>query len=372
MTAVRYVEATRTYPGTDTAAVDSLSLDIADGELLVLVGPSGSGKSTALRMLAGLEPLDAGAVHIGDRDVSNVRPRDRNIAMVFQNYALYPQLSVAENMGFALKQHGVPKEERIARVRETARILDLEPFLDRKPRHLSGGQRQRVAMGRAIVRQPAVYLMDEPLSNLDAKLRVQTRAEVVELQHRLGVTTVYVTHDQVEAMTMGHRVAVLKDGVLQQCEAPRTLYHEPVNLFVAGFIGSPAMNLVEVGEERPLRIGEAELELDGAGVAAAGDAGGNVTVGFRPEAVQVGDGPLPARIRTVEDLGSEMFVHVAVDHRGDEVPLIAKMAPPFDGEPDDRVGLQIVGTTHVFGEDGLRIASSRASLRSPGAISSPS
>ena len=185
MTAVRYVEATRTYPGTDAPAVDSLSLDIADGELLVLVGPSGSGKSTALRMLAGLEPLDAGAIHIGDRDVSNVRPRDRDIAMVFQNYALYPQLSVAENMGFALKQHGVPKEERTARVRETARILDLEPFLDRKPRQLSGGQRQRVAMGRAIVRQPAVYLMDEPLSNLDAKLRVQTRTEVVELQARL-------------------------------------------------------------------------------------------------------------------------------------------------------------------------------------------
>jgi multiple sugar transport system ATP-binding protein len=272
-------------------------------------------------------------------------------------------------MGFALKQHGVPKEERVARVRETARILDLEPFLDRKPKHLSGGQRQRVAMGRAIVRQPAVYLMDEPLSNLDAKLRVQTRTEVVELQNRLGVTTVYVTHDQVEAMTMGHRVAVLKDGVLQQCDAPSTLYHEPVNLFVAGFIGSPAMNLVEVGDDRPLRIGEAELELDGAGAAAAGDGGGSLTVGFRPEAVQVGDGPLRARIRTVEDLGSEMFVHVAVEHRGDSVPLIAKMAPPFDGAPDDHVGLQIVGRTHVFGEDGSRIASSRASLRAPGAVS---
>jgi multiple sugar transport system ATP-binding protein len=211
--------------------------------------------------------------------------------------------------------------------------------------------------------------MDEPLSNLDAKLRVQTRAEVVELQHRLGVTTVYVTHDQVEAMTMGHRVAVLKDGVLQQCDAPRTLYHEPVNLFVAGFIGSPAMNLIEVGEDRPLRIGDAELELDGAGAAAAGDGGGNITVGFRPETLQVGDGPLSARIRTVEDLGSEMFVHVAVDHRGDSVPLIAKMAPPFDGQPDDNVRLQIAGMTHVFGEDGSRIASSRASLRSPGAVS---
>jgi multiple sugar transport system ATP-binding protein len=369
MTGVRYVEATRTYEGTDIPAVDSLNLDIADGELLVLVGPSGSGKSTALRMLAGLEPLNAGEIHIGDRDVSNVRPRDRDIAMVFQNYALYPQLSVAENMGFALKQHGVPKEERVQRVRETARILDLEAFLDRKPKQLSGGQRQRVAMGRAIVRQPAVYLMDEPLSNLDAKLRVQTRTEVVELQNRLGVTTVYVTHDQVEAMTMGHRVAVLRDGVLQQCDAPSTLYHQPDNLFVAGFIGSPAMNLVEVGSERPLRIGDAELELDGAGPSALGNGVGEMTVGFRPEALQVGDGPLRARIRTVEDLGSEMFIHVAVEHGGDSVPLIAKMSPPFDGAPDDMVGLQIVGTTHVFGEDGSRITSSQASLRSPGAVS---
>jgi multiple sugar transport system ATP-binding protein len=369
MTAVRYVEATRTYEGTDTPAVDTLSLDIADAELLVLVGPSGSGKSTALRMLAGLEPLDTGEIHIGDRDVSNVRPRDRDIAMVFQNYALYPQLSVAENMGFALKQHGVPKEERVTRVRETARILDLEPFLERKPKHLSGGQRQRVAMGRAIVRQPAVYLMDEPLSNLDAKLRVQTRTEVVELQNRLGVTTVYVTHDQVEAMTMGHRVAVLRDGVLQQCDAPSTLYHEPVNLFVAGFIGSPAMNLVEVGDDRPPRIGETELTLDGPGAAAAAEGGGNLTVGFRPEAVQVGDGPLRARIRTVEDLGSEIFVHLSVEHRGDRVPLISKMAPPFDGEPDDTVGVQIIGTTHLFGEDGSRIASSRGTLRAPGAVS---
>src|SRR3954470_2734667 len=317
MTGVRYVEATRTYEGTDVAAVDRLNLDIGDGELLVLVGPSGSGKSTALRMLAGLEPLDAGAIQIGDRDVSNVRPRDRDIAMVFQNYALYPQLTVAENMGFALKQAGVPKEDRITRVRETARILDLTPYLDRKPKHLSGGQRQRVAMGRAIVRQPAVYLMDEPLSNLDAKLRVQTRTEVVELQNRLGVTTVYVTHDQVEAMTMGDRVAVLKDGVLQQVDAPGTLYHEPSNLFVAGFIGSPAMNLVAVGEGRPLRIGEAEFEFNAATDAALADATGKITVGFRPEALRVGDGPLRAQIRTVEDLGPEVFVHLAVEHQGD-------------------------------------------------------
>jgi multiple sugar transport system ATP-binding protein len=369
MTTVSYLEATRTYEGTDVPAVDSLSLDIPDGELLVLVGPSGSGKSTALRMLAGLEPLDAGAIHIGDRDVSDVRPRDRDIAMVFQNYALYPQLSVAENMGFALKQHGVPKEERVTRVRETARILDLEPYLDRKPRHLSGGQRQRVAMGRAIVRQPAVYLMDEPLSNLDAKLRVQTRTEVVELQARLGVTTVYVTHDQVEAMTMGHRVAVLKDGILQQCDAPSTLYHQPDNVFVAGFIGSPAMNLVDVGDDRPPRLGEAELALDAATEGKLANGAGSLKVGFRPEALQVGDGPLRARIRTVEDLGSEMFVHVAVQHRGEEVPLISKTAPPFAGAAGDHVGLQITGTTHLFGDDGLRVASPKATLRSPGAVS---
>jgi multiple sugar transport system ATP-binding protein len=358
MTAVKYDHATRTYEGTDVAAVDSLDLEIGDGELLVLVGPSGSGKSTALRMLAGLEPLDGGSIHIGERDVSNVRPRDRDIAMVFQNYALYPQLSVAENMGFALKQQKVPKEERTQRVREAARVLDLEPYLDRKPKHLSGGQRQRVAMGRAIVRRPAVYLMDEPLSNLDAKLRVQTRTEVVELQNRLGVTTVYVTHDQVEAMTMGDRVAVLKDGVLQQCDAPGTLYHEPVNLFVAGFIGSPAMNLVEVGDGRPLKLGSAEVVPE-----TAVTESGPITFGFRPEALAVGDGSLRAQIRTVEDLGSEVFVHVALDHGGDSIPLVSKMAPPFEGQPGENVGLQIIGTTHLFGADGLRLASSRATLR---------
>jgi multiple sugar transport system ATP-binding protein len=362
MSSVRYVEATRTYPGTDTPAVDSLSLDIEDGELLVLVGPSGSGKSTALRMLAGLEPLDAGEVHIGERDVSNVRPRDRDIAMVFQNYALYPQLTVAENIGFALKQHGVPKEERAARVRETARTLDLAPYLDRKPKHLSGGQRQRVAMGRAIARHPAVYLMDEPLSNLDAKLRVQTRAEVAELQARLGVTTVYVTHDQVEAMTMGHRVAVLRDGVLQQVDAPSTLYHEPVNLFVAGFIGSPAMNLVDVGDGRPLRIGDSALSLDGSGGAAFGNDSSSVTVGFRPEALRVGEGPLRGEIRVVEDLGSESFVHVAVDHRGERLPLVSRMSPPFEGRTGDRVTLQITGTTHLFDGDGSRTGSATATL----------
>jgi multiple sugar transport system ATP-binding protein len=361
MTSVRYDHATRTYPGTSEPAIDSLDLDIPDGELLVLVGPSGSGKSTALRMLAGLEPLDSGAIYIGDRDVSDVRPRDRDIAMVFQNYALYPQLNVAANMGFPLKQQGVAKDERASRVREVARLLDLEPYLDRKPKNLSGGQRQRVAMGRAIVRRPAVYLMDEPLSNLDAKLRVQTRTEVVELQARLGVTTVYVTHDQVEAMTMGHRVAVLKDGVLQQCDAPGTLYHEPVNLFVAGFIGSPAMNLVPLGDERPLQLGGSTLELSPAGDAALAKADGTITVGFRPEALQVDDGPLRAQIRTVEDLGPEVFVHLFLEHSGENLALVSKMSPPFAGQPGDSIGLQITGTVHVFAGD-HRVASTTATF----------
>jgi len=341
--AVEYVEATRLYPGTPKPAVNKLNLSVADGELLVLVGPSGSGKSTALRMLAGLEPLDDGKILIGGGDVSNVRPRERDIAMVFQNYALYPNLDVAQNMGFALKQQGVAKEERAQRVREVAKLLDLEPYLGRKPRNLSGGQRQRVAMGRAIVRRPQVYLMDEPLSNLDAKLRVQTRAELVELQRRLAVTTVYVTHDQVEAMTMGHRVAVLRDGELQQVEAPSTLYHEPSNLFVAGFIGSPAMNILPVSVDRSIKVAGAEI---GIGEAVSGE---RATIGFRPETVTIGDdGPIPARIRLVEDLGSEVFVHLVIDHEGEERRIVAKVEPPFAGQPDQSVRLTLRGNVHLF------------------------
>jgi multiple sugar transport system ATP-binding protein len=342
LASVEYDDATRLYPGTSKPAVNDLSLSIADGELLVLVGPSGSGKSTALRMLAGLEPLDAGKILIGGNDVSAVRPRDRDIAMVFQSYALYPQLNVAANMGFALKQQGVPKEERMQRVRDAAKLLDLEPYLDRKPRNLSGGQRQRVAMGRAIVRHPQVYLMDEPLSNLDAKLRVQTRTELVELQQRLAVTTVYVTHDQVEAMTMGHRVAVLRDGDLQQCDSPSTLYHSPANLFVAGFIGSPAMNLLPVSASGPLRIGGAEIGVPD-------DLGGErATVGFRPETIVIGDGPIAGRIRIAEDLGSEVFVHLVIDHDGSEHRIVAKAAAPFAGSPGDNVRLGLRGTVHLF------------------------
>jgi multiple sugar transport system ATP-binding protein len=252
-------------------------------------------------------------------------------------------------MGFALKQQGVPKEERRQRVLEAARLLDLEPFLDRKPRNLSGGQRQRVAMGRAIVRHPQVYLMDEPLSNLDAKLRVQTRAELVELQQRLAVTTVYVTHDQVEAMTMGHRVAVLRDGYLQQCDTPSALYHEPANLFVAGFIGSPAMNMLPVSASGPLRIG-------GADIGVADDLGGErATVGFRPEAVVLGDGgPVAGRIRIVEDLGSEAFVHLVIDHEGEERRIVAKAVAPFAGSPGDNVRVGLQGSVHLFDTSEVR------------------
>jgi multiple sugar transport system ATP-binding protein len=348
---VQYDAATRLYPGTGKPAVNELDLTIADGELLVLVGPSGSGKSTALRMLAGLEPLDEGKILIGGRDVSEVRPRDRDIAMVFQNYALYPNLDVAANMGFALKQHGVPRHEREQRVRETAKLLDLEPYLDRKPRNLSGGQRQRVAMGRAIVRHPQVFLMDEPLSNLDAKLRVQTRTELVELQQRLAVTTVYVTHDQVEAMTMGQRVAVLRDGYLQQCDSPATLYHKPTNLFVAGFIGSPAMNMLPVAENGSLRIAGAEI---GAGDELGGE---RSTVGFRPEAVVVGEGPIAGRIRIVEDLGSEVFVHLLIEHDGEERRIVAKVDAPFAGSSGDNVRLGIRGTIHLFDTAETRLLS---------------
>src|SRR5690348_9727938 len=244
MATVRFEEAQRCFPGADKPAVPGISLEVGDGEFMVLVGPSGCGKSTTLRMLAGLEEVNSGKIFIGDREITHMPPKDRDIAMVFQNYALYPHMTVAENMGFALKMAKVPAEERQKRVEEAARILNLTEYLERKPKALSGGQRQRVAMGRAIVRNPQVFCMDEPLSNLDAKMRVQTRTDIAKLQADLGVTTVYVTHDQVEAMTMGDRVAVMKDGVLQQVDTPLNLYDKPVNLFVAGFIGSPQMNLM--------------------------------------------------------------------------------------------------------------------------------
>ncbi|MFF7704560.1 ABC transporter ATP-binding protein [Streptomyces lydicus] len=331
MTTVSFEKVTRCYPGADRPAVDALHLDIADGEFLVLVGPSGCGKSTSLRMLAGLEDVDDGVIRIGDRDVTALPPKDRDIAMVFQNYALYPHMSVADNMGFALKVAGTPKDEIRRRVREAARILDLEPYLQRRPKALSGGQRQRVAMGRAIVREPQVFLMDEPLSNLDAKLRTQTRTQIAALQRRLGVTTVYVTHDQVEAMTMGDRVAVLKDGMLQQCAAPRTLYDAPANVFVASFIGSPTMNLKEVRmADDGVQLGGSHLPLPRrVRAAVAAEGGDRVVLGFRPEALETvaPDEPgLGMTVSMVEELGSEAYAYGTLqddDGRGGSDSVLA-------------------------------------------------
>ena len=311
MATVSFKDATRVYPGADHPAVDKLNLEIGDGEFMVLVGPSGCGKSTSLRMLAGLEEVNAGAIHIGDRNVTDLPPKDRDIAMVFQNYALYPHMTVADNMGFALKMQNVPKADREKRVLEAAKLLGLESFLSRKPKALSGGQRQRVAMGRAIVRQPQVFLMDEPLSNLDAKLRVSTRTQIAALQQRLGVTTVYVTHDQVEAMTMGDRVAVMKDGLLQQVASPLELYDAPKNLFVAGFIGSPAMNLI-AGKvvDGGVQVGDHVVPVAREILAKAqGEA--DLTLGIRPEhfhTTEDGKG-IAIDVAVVEELGADSYLY---------------------------------------------------------------
>ena len=315
MATVTFENATRIYPGNDRPSVDALNLEIADGEFLVLVGPSGCGKSTSLRMLAGLEDVNAGRILIGDRDVTDVQPKDRDIAMVFQNYALYPHMTVHDNMGFALKIAGTPKAEIDKRVREAAKILGLTEYLDRKPKALSGGQRQRVAMGRAIVRKPKVFLMDEPLSNLDAKLRVQTRTQIASLQRSLGVTTVYVTHDQTEALTMGDRIAVLKDGLLQQVGTPREMYDKPANDFVAGFIGSPAMNLGHFTVSGDVAsIGSAKIQLSRATLdAIKPEDGGKVAIGFRPESLEVvsasDEHSIPVRVSFVEELGSDAYIY---------------------------------------------------------------
>jgi multiple sugar transport system ATP-binding protein len=329
MATVAFDHASKVYPD-GTRAVSELDLTVPDGQLMVLVGPSGCGKTTALRMLAGLETITHGVIRIGERVVNNVPSRDRDIAMVFQSYALYPHLSVYENIAFGLRVKKVPKDEIDKRVRNAARILDLEPFLKRKPRALSGGQRQRVAMGRAIVRQPAAFLMDEPLSNLDAKLRVHMRAEISRLQKELQTTTIYVTHDQVEAMTMGDRVAVMRKGELQQVDDPQTLYDRPVNLFVAGFIGSPAMNLLEGKLQRQngtllASLGSQQIELDREAVtlhpALDGYVGRDVIVGIRPEHLEdsalAPDAPanrrLHGHVALREALGSEIVAHVRID-----------------------------------------------------------
>src|SRR3954471_7149574 len=356
MADVRYEEASRIYPGTDLPAVDALALHVADGEFMVLVGPSGSGKTTALRMLAGLEEVDAGAIFIGDRDVTDAAPKDRDVAMVFQNYALYPYLTVEANIAFPLKVARVKKSVREARVREVAKLLGLEEYLHRKPGQLSGGQRQRVAMGRAIVRLPKVFRMDEPLSNLDAKLRVQMRADIASLQADFGVTTVYVTHDQSEAMTLGHRVAVLRDGHLQQCAKPRELYERPANTFVAGFIGSPAMNLVPVplGSNGSVSFGALGLELPGLRANGRREA----IVGVRPEAMELAGDGLDAGVELVEELGSDAFVYCSAELAGMPARLVARVPARHAPERGERVRLRPSPeyAPHVFdAETGERI-----------------
>jgi multiple sugar transport system ATP-binding protein len=359
MAEISFRQATRIYPGSDVPAVDSLDLEVAAGQFMVLVGPSGSGKTTALRMLAGLEEIDAGEIHIGGRDVTDLPPKQRDVAMVFQSYALYPYLDVEANIAFPLRIAGVRKAERRRRAREAAELLGLLDLLDRKPGQLSGGQRQRVAMGRALVRAPQAFLMDEPLSNLDAKLRVQMRADIAALQRRLAVTTVYVTHDQVEAMTMGDRVAVLHEARLQQCGTPRELYAHPANVFVAGFIGSPAMNLA------PARVREGQADLGGARVplpaaaTAALDGAGEVTVGLRPESLELAGEGIAAEVTVVEELGADAYAFCRAELSGSEHRLVARVdarRPPLRGE---RVALRpLAGEAHLFdARTGARLGS---------------
>ena len=358
MSSVTFEGATRLFSGQDSPAVNALDLHVEDGEFLVLVGPSGCGKSTSLRMLAGLEEVDSGRILIGDKDVTDLPPKSRDIAMVFQNYALYPHMTVAENMGFALKIAGASKDEIRHRVLGAAQMLDIEKYLDRRPKALSGGQRQRVAMGRAIVRSPQVFLMDEPLSNLDAKLRVQTRTHIAQLQRRLGTTTVYVTHDQVEAMTMGDRVAVLKDGVLQQCAIPREMYDRPANLFVAGFMGSPSMNLMELPvTDGGVRFGDTVVPVARETLQLA-DAQ-TVMLGVRPENLEIADMGLEFEVDVIEELGADAYVYGRARVQGTEQTLVARAdwrKPPAKGE---KIYLNPVNShsLHLFGvNSGERIS----------------
>ncbi|WGH93238.1 sn-glycerol-3-phosphate ABC transporter ATP-binding protein UgpC [Auritidibacter ignavus] len=337
MASVTYDHASRIYSAGSRPAINQLDLAIDDGEFLVLVGPSGCGKSTALRMLAGLEDVDEGRILIGGEDVSHQDAKARDIAMVFQNYALYPHMTVADNMAFSLKISGVSKSQRRAKVEKAARILDLLPYLDRKPKELSGGQRQRVAMGRAIVREPKVFLMDEPLSNLDAKLRVQTRTQIAALTRQLATTTVYVTHDQVEAMTMGDRVCVLKEGILQQVDTPRNLYDNPANVFVAGFIGSPAMNLVAARHDAQ------SIQLGGTTVPVAAETLNNatsdsVTVGFRPEDLHVDPtNGLEMIVELTEQLGADAHVYGTLEGIRTHQPVVVRVPGRRPPQPGDRI-----------------------------------
>jgi multiple sugar transport system ATP-binding protein len=355
MAEVRYAQATRVYPGTESPAVDALDLEIRDGEFVVLVGPSGSGKTTALRMLAGLEEVDAGAIFIGDRDVTDAAPKDRDVAMVFQNYALYPYLTVAANIAFPLRIARVPKEKRERRVHEVATMLGLVEYLERKPGQLSGGQRQRVAMGRAIIREPSVFLMDEPLSNLDAKLRVQMRADIAALQARLRTTTVYVTHDQSEAMTLGHRVAVLRDARLQQFDAPRTLYARPANTFVAEFIGSPSMNLCR------LPVDHGGLSFGGVEIAvpeALQNGHAELIVGLRPESLTLASDGCAAVVEVVEEIGADTHVFCAAQMAGRDTKLVARVPTQVAPQQGERVHLRPTGAeAHFFDpESGSRLS----------------
>lgn len=343
-------------------AVHGASFDIRDGELMVLVGPSGCGKSTLLRMIAGLEEISEGTLKIGGRAVNDIAPKDRDIAMVFQSYALYPHMSVAENLGFALKLQGLDRAQREARVREAAKMLELEALLERKPAQLSGGQRQRVALGRALVRQPQVFLLDEPLSNLDAKLRGSMRVEIARLHRKLGTTMIYVTHDQVEAMTLGQRIVVLKDGQVQQIDTPMALYEKPVNLFVAGFLGSPKMNLLhgELGEEDGLilRIAdgvELRLQPDPAMATALRPyLGKPLVVGLRPEDMQLvpdGTGKLPAVVEAVEPVGNEAFLNLGCG----DCELVIRLPPRGLPEPGEQVSLDYAPERmHFFDPDSER------------------
>ena len=345
----------------DVAAVKDFNLDIEDKEFVVFVGPSGCGKTTTLRMIAGLEDITSGDLYIGDRRVNDVAPKDRDIAMVFQNYALYPHMSVYQNMAFGLKLRKVPKSEIDQRVRQAAKILDIEHLLDRKPKALSGGQRQRVALGRAIVREPQVFLMDEPLSNLDAKLRVQMRAEIRKLHQSIQTTFIYVTHDQTEAMTMGDRIVVMRDGVIQQADTPQQVYNHPVNMFVAGFIGSPAMNFLrgELTEESGsifFRAPEMSIKLPEGrypSLRNAGIVGKSAVLGIRPEDLHndemflttYPDATLRTRVEVVEHMGSELYLHVAAGGQ----TLVARVSARFDVKPGTSLPLALdLNKVHVF------------------------
>jgi multiple sugar transport system ATP-binding protein len=369
MAEIRFEQASVVYPGSETAAVHALDLTVADGELMVLVGPSGSGKTTALRMLAGLEEVTAGTIFIADEDVTDLAPKDRDLAMVFQNYALYPYLDVAANIALPLKMTKVPKAERERRVREAAEILELTDYLERKPAQLSGGQRQRVAMGRAIVREPKAFLMDEPLSNLDAKLRVQMRGEISSLQARLGVTSVYVTHDQVEAMTMGHRVAVLHEGRLMQCATPRELYDEPQNTFVAGFIGSPSMNLwtASLTADGSAVLDPVRIPLDPSTVAGAHGLS-EVIVGVRPESLEPAADGIPVAVELVEELGSDAYAVCTAQLPQGPTKLTVRVDPWRAPARGERLSLTVrEGEAHAFhAQTGRRLGAADADGDGPG------